>query len=76
MARVKRLEPGESTLTQRLSRRGFPIMAHYLGAVLTWPAYADQEKLEAEVARIESAFPFTPEFADFAARAGKRDGEE
>jgi hypothetical protein len=54
--------PGESTVYQRLARRGFPVIGHYLGAVLTWPAYADSERVESEVARIEAAFPFTPEF--------------
>ena len=55
---------GESTIYQRLTWRGFPITAHYLAAVLTWEIYADKEKLEAEIARIEAAFPFTPEFRD------------
>jgi hypothetical protein len=68
MAVSKRLKDGESTIYQRLVRRGFPVIANYLASVITWDIYHDKEKLENEVARIEAAFPFTPEFADFATR--------
>jgi hypothetical protein len=73
MAISKPLKSGESTVYQRLVRRGFPVMANYLASVITWDIYADKEKLEQEVARIEEAFPFTPEFADFALRAARAD---
>lgn len=43
----------ELTITQRLSYCGLPTIAHYLGAVLTWPAYSGKEEIGAEVRRIE-----------------------